>query len=195
MNYTFGLKFPSTKSFHLEIIPPEGVEISDFELEDLENSTIVKNKREKENYFSNKLLYVSFWPSEIREIQEIRKEKTPSITLKMKVNPLLRSLYFLFQVAILSPLLVKALNFRFEPQNVFTSLALAATLFLSASIYTIDRPMVRKFALYQLITSLFLLLVELIVLACFPGIAILLFAVAFIFLFTIQMIVEFVLGT
>lgn len=205
MSHVFGLILPSTKSFHLEIIPPEGVEISDFEFEDLENSTIVKNKRKKENYSTKKLLYISFSPPEINEIQkEIGKkkdetggEKTPSVVLKMKINPLMRSLYFLFQVAVLSPLLVRALNLSsppFGPQNVFTSLALAATLFLSASVYTIDRPMVRKFALYQLVTALFLLLVELVVLVWFSEIALFFFAAAFFSLLAILVIVEFVLG-
>ncbi len=202
MKHEFGLKLPSTKSFHLEIIPPEGVEISDFEFEDLENSMVVENKRKKENYSSKKLLYISFSPTEINEIQkpckdETGREKTPSVVLKMKINPLMRSLYFLFQVAILSPLLVRALNHSsssFGPQNVFTSLALAATLFLSASVYTIDRPTVRKFALYQLVTALFLLLVELIVLVWFAEIAIFFFAAAFISLLAILVIVEFVLG-
>lgn len=195
MSHEFGLKLPFTKSFHLEIMPPEGVEISDFEFNDLENTTTAENKREKENYLSKKLLYISFSPFEINEIQETSRDKTPSVVLKMKIDPLLRSLYFLFQVAILSPVLVRALDSSLRwPQYFFTSLALAATLFLSASVYTIDRPMVRKFALYQLVIALLLLLTELVILVCFVEIAIPFFVAAFIPLLAILLIVEFVLG-
>ncbi len=70
IRHLFALKSGLFTSFHLEIIPPDGVDIYNFEFNDLDNTQILVNKREKDNYFDEGLLYVSFSPEETREIHE-----------------------------------------------------------------------------------------------------------------------------
>ena len=79
----------------------------------------------------------------------------------MRINRLLFCLFFLVHLAILSPLLVKALFNHVELSQFVASLALGATIFVSASIYSMDKKIVLEFALGHLIIACALLVIEL----------------------------------
>lgn len=159
---SFGLKPAFVQSYHLETISPKGLDIYDFEFNNLEGTNLIRNKSEKTNYFDKELFYVSFSPDETKEIRErIDEKKFPTVTLSMRINRLLFCLFFLVHIAILSPLLVKALFGHVELSQFIASLALAATIFVSASIYSMDKKIVLEFALMHLLITCTLLVIEL----------------------------------
>lgn len=155
----------SASSYHLEIIPPEGVDIYDFKFNDLENTYLIQNKRKKDRYFDKELLYISFSPEETKEIdKKIYEDNLPAVTLVMRINPLLCWLYRFVHLAVLLPLLIKILINQIGISEFIASLALGATIFVSASIYAIDKKVVQKFALFQLFVACILLIIESIIL-------------------------------
>ena len=163
MEHLFALKIGFVTSYHLEIIPPDGIDIQNFEFRDLENTQIMENKKKKDDYFDGRLLYISFSPEETKEIhKKIDEGKAPALNLFMRVNPLLRWLFRLVQVAIISPLLSMILVGSVGMSEFIASLTLGATIFVSASIYAIDKKFVQEFALFQLLITLILLFLELV---------------------------------
>jgi len=156
----FRLKPAFVQSYHLEIIPPRGLEIYDFKLDNLEDTNLVQNKSKKIDYFDKELLYIPFSPDETKEIRE-RIKKKPVVILFMRINRLLLGLFFLVHIAVLSPLLMKALFNHVELSQFIASLALGATIFVSASIYSMDKKIVLEFALMHLFITCTLLVIEL----------------------------------
>lgn len=162
IRYSFSLLPAFVPSYHIEIMPPEGVDIHDFEFEDLERSKIIQNKREKRSYFDKGLLYIPFSPEETEEIHKrIDSGRTPSVTISMRINRLLHVLYLLVHTAILLPLFIEFLYSDIGASEFIACLALAATIFISASIYAIDKKIVQEFALVHLLIDCALLVVEL----------------------------------
>jgi len=159
---TFSLEPISGASYHLKIMPPEGIDIIDFQFGDLENTALIQKQYEKGRYFHETMFDVSFSPREAEEIRErIDSSRVPAVTLSMRVNPLLRLLYLLVHVAILSPLFIEVLYGNIGVSEFIASLALGATIFVSASIYAIDKKIVLEFALVHLLIACTLLVVEL----------------------------------
>lgn len=164
----FPLSPASVQSYHLEIIPPEGVNIDDFKFEGLEDrnserSTIMRNKEEKWKYFDDRLLYISFSPEETKEIRKrITKGTTPVVIPTMKINNLLRLLCYLAHPAILLPFFIRVVCGCVSQSHLIASLALVATIIVSASIYAMDKKPVQEFALQQLKITLLLLIFDVI---------------------------------
>ncbi len=173
MNLPFSLRPASVPSYHLEIIPPKGVDICDFTFdglgdkkEDIMKSKIRRKEKEKNRYFDKELLYITFSPEETKEIRsKIYEEETPAVTLNLKINSLLRCLYYLVYVAVLSPLIIKGVHGHVDLSDFVASLGLAATIYVSASIYAIDKKIVQKFALFHLFTTIVLLSIEIVALS------------------------------
>ena len=159
---SFYLKPAFVRSYHLEIIPPKGLEIYNFEFNNVEETNLIRNKSEKSNYFDKELFYISFSPDETKKIRKgIDEGIFPTVTLFMRINRLLFCLFLLVHIAILSPLLVKALFGHVELSQFVASLALGATIFVSASIYSMDKKIVLEFALMHLLITCTLLVIEL----------------------------------
>jgi hypothetical protein len=156
------------KSYHLEIKSPEGINICDFDFSDLENSIIQKNKGEKANYIDKKLLYITFSPEETNEIRKrIDNYEVPTIIPLFQVNPLLCILYYLVHIANLSPLFIKFLLGSVNISQFIASITLGASIFISASIYALDKKIVLEFAFVHLLISCIIIITELILFGFF----------------------------
>lgn len=168
IDIAFSLSPASVQSYHLEIIPLEGVNIHDFKFEGLEDrnsekSRIIENKKVRQNYFDDRLLYISFSPEETEEIRKrITEGIAPLVILTMKINSLLRLLCYLAHPAILLPFFMRVVCGHVSTSNFVASLALVATIIVSASIYAMDKKTAQEFALLQLSITLLLLVFEVI---------------------------------
>lgn len=93
--------------------------------------------------------------------------KTPSVILNLSINFLLRSIYYLVYVAVFLPLIITVAQGNIDLPDFLASLALAATIYISASIYAIDKKIVQKFALFHFFVTILSLFIEIVMLRYF----------------------------
>ena len=131
-----------------------------------ENENVDKSK-----YFDNELLYILFHPAETNKIREkILHNKIPSVEITLNINPLLCCLYYLVHISIISPLFFRLIfSSGFELPHFMACLGLGATLYVSASIYAIDKKFIQQLALIHPFGTLFILIIEVIVLILFSN--------------------------